>query len=88
MHEKVLTFTYISSTILSIEKERNRKSGRVKNMYKYIVENWLTEETIKVFDSEEERQEWLNDNCISFSDGNYIDGTDIKISIYESRYNY
>ena len=57
-------------------------------MYKYIVENWLTEETIKVFDSEEERQEWLNDNCISFSDGNYIDGTEIKISIYESRYNY
>ena len=55
---------------------------------KYIVENWLTEETIKVFDSEEERQEWLNDNCISFSDGNYIDGTEIKISIYESRYNY
>ena len=57
-------------------------------MYKYIVENWLTEETIKVFDSEEERQEWLNDNCISFSDGNYIVGTEIKISIYESRYNY
>ena len=57
-------------------------------MYKYIVENWITEETIKVFDSEEERQEWLNYNCISFSDGNYIDGTEIKISIYESRYNY
>ena len=53
-----------------------------------VFENWLTEETIKVFDSEGERQEWLNDNCISFSDGNYIDGTEIKISIYESRYNY
>ncbi|WP_156059452.1 hypothetical protein [Acetivibrio ethanolgignens] len=52
---------------------------------KYIVENWLTEETIKVFDSEEERQEWINDNCISFSDGSYIDGTETKISIYESR---
>lgn len=52
---------------------------------KYIVENWLTEETIKVFDSEEERQEWINDNCISFPDGCYIDGTETKISIYESK---
>ena len=55
---------------------------------KYIVENWMTEETIKVFDSEEERQEWINDNCISFSDGCYIDGTETKISIYERRWNY
>ena len=52
---------------------------------KYIVENWLTEETIKVFANEEERQEWINNNCISFSDGGYIKGTEIKISIYECR---
>lgn len=50
---------------------------------KYIVENWLTEEVIKVFHSEEDRQEWLNDNVNNFSDGGYLDdGT--KISIYET----
>ena len=52
---------------------------------KYIVENWMTEETIKVFGSDEERQEWINDNCISFSDGCYINDTETKISIYETR---
>ncbi len=50
---------------------------------KYIVEDWLTEETIKVFSSEEERQEWINDNCISFSDGVFITDTSIRISCYE-----
>lgn len=50
---------------------------------KYIVENWLTEETIREFDSEEEREEWIRDNCISFSDGCYITDTETKISIYE-----
>lgn len=50
---------------------------------KYIVENWLTEETIKKFDSEEEREKWIRDNCVSFSDGYYIDDTEIKISIYD-----
>ena len=50
---------------------------------KYIVENWLTEEIIKVFPSDEERQKWLLDNVNSFSDGGYLDdGT--KISIYET----
>jgi hypothetical protein len=50
---------------------------------KYIVENWLTEETLKVFDSEEERDQWLEENVNRFSDGGYLDdGT--KISIYET----
>lgn len=51
---------------------------------KYVVEDWLTEEAIKVFDSEEDRQEWIDDNCISFSDGCYINDTSIRISIYET----
>ena len=29
---------------------------------KYIVETWLTEEVIKVFSSEKEREEWIKDN--------------------------
>lgn len=51
---------------------------------KYIVENWMTEKTIKIFSSEEERQKWINDNCISFSDGVFIKNTEIKISCYET----
>ena len=47
---------------------------------KYIVENWLTEEIIKAFDSEEERQKWLDENVNSYSDGGYLDdGTKISI---------
>lgn len=30
---------------------------------KYIIEDWLTEEIIQVFSSEEERDEWIEDNC-------------------------
>ena len=52
---------------------------------KYIVENWMTEEVIKVFDSEEDRQEWINENCVSFSDGCFIEDTTIKISCYETK---
>lgn len=40
---------------------------------KYYVENWLTEEIIKVFNSDYEREEWLNDNVTYFSDGGYLD---------------
>ena len=51
---------------------------------KYIVEAWMTEEMIKVFSSEEEREQWLKDNVNYFSDGGYLDdGT--KISIYEAQ---
>lgn len=50
---------------------------------KYIVETWLTEEIIAVFDSEEEREMWLNDNVNYFSDGAFLDdGT--QIGIYET----
>ena len=35
---------------------------------KYIIEDWLTEEIIKVFSSEEERNDWIEDNCTWFSD--------------------
>lgn len=50
---------------------------------KYIMENWLTEETIKEFDGEEEREEWIRNNCKIFSDGCYITDTKTRISIYE-----
>lgn len=49
---------------------------------KYIVEAWLTEEIIAVFNSEEEREKWLNDNVNYFSDGGYLDNG-VQISIYE-----
>ena len=49
---------------------------------KYIVETWATEEIIAVFNSEKEREKWLNDNVNYFSDGGFLDdGT--QISIYE-----
>ena len=49
---------------------------------KYIVENWLTEEVLKVFESEEDREEWIRDNVMFLSDGGFLDdGT--RISIYE-----
>ena len=50
---------------------------------KYIVANWLTDEVIKMFDFEEERDQWLTENINRFSDGCYLDdGT--KISICET----
>lgn len=52
---------------------------------KYIIENWMTEETIKVFSTYEEREEWMDDNCVWFSDGCFIKDTDIKICCYETR---
>lgn len=52
-------------------------------MKKYVVENWLTEEVIKVFNSEEERNAWIKENCVWYSDGCFIDGTTDRISIYE-----
>lgn len=50
---------------------------------KYIVETWLTEEIIKVFSSEKERDEWIADNCEQFSDGFFLKGTETRISCYE-----
>lgn len=50
---------------------------------KYFVANWLTEEVIKVFETEESREQWIRDNVNRFSDGGYLDdGT--KIEIYET----
>lgn len=33
---------------------------------RYIVENWETEEVIRVFDSEEERSEWIKKKMYIF----------------------
>ena len=50
---------------------------------KYIVEDWMTDETIKEFDTEEEREEWIRENITYYSDGGYLDDGR-KISIYEA----
>lgn len=50
---------------------------------RYIVENWETEEVIKVFDSEEERNEWIIKKCTFFNGGVFIADTEIRISCYE-----
>lgn len=49
-----------------------------ENKIKYIIEDWLTEEIIQVFSSEEERDEWIEDNCTWFSDGCFITDTENK----------
>lgn len=50
---------------------------------RYIVENWETEEVIKVFESGEERNEWIKKKCTSSNDGVFIADTEIRISCYE-----
>lgn len=50
---------------------------------RYIVEDWETEEVIRVFDSEEERSEWIKKKCTSFNGGVFITGTETRISCYE-----
>ena len=52
---------------------------------KYVIKEMMTEGIIKVFSSEEERDEWIEDNCTWFSDGCFITDTETKISTYESR---
>ena len=49
---------------------------------KYIVEDWMTDEVLKVFDTSEDREQWLRDNVNYCSDGGYLDDGR-KISIYE-----
>lgn len=49
---------------------------------KYIVADWMTDEPLKVFDTDEERDEWIDDNVEIFSDGGYLsDGR--RVCIYE-----
>ncbi|WP_242357066.1 hypothetical protein [Hungatella effluvii] len=50
---------------------------------KYIVEDRSTDETLKEFDSEEEREKWIADNCTWIADRCYVTGTKIQIAIYE-----
>lgn len=50
---------------------------------KYIVEDLITEQTIKVFNSEKEREEWINDNCTWSSKECFITDTETRISCYE-----
>ena len=51
---------------------------------KYIVENFYTEQIIKVFDTEEQRQDWIDNNVSMIGEGGYTkDGT--RISIYETK---
>ena len=51
-------------------------------MARYIVGDWNSDDIIKSFDSEEDRQEWLDDNVTFYSDGGFLeDGR--KVEIYE-----
>jgi hypothetical protein len=50
---------------------------------RFIVENWNTCETIAVFDSEEERQNWL-DNNVTIRDGAGYMADGVRVSIYET----
>ena len=52
---------------------------------KYIIENWTTEETIRTFNSEEEREKWIRENCTTFDNGTFITGTEVRISCYEEQ---
>ena len=48
---------------------------------RWYIENWLTDEVIRVFRSYDELEIWLHENANSFSDGYYLDdGT--KLNIY------
>lgn len=50
---------------------------------KYVVENWFTGEDIIVFDTEEQRQKWLDENVSQSPDGGFLkDGT--QVGIYEA----
>ena len=40
---------------------------------KYYVEDWLGGTPIKEFDTPEERDEWMDENCEWFSDGCYLE---------------
>lgn len=57
--------------------------GEKREGMKYIVEDRSTDETIKEFDSEEEREKWIADNCTWIADRCYVTGTEIQIAIYE-----
>lgn len=58
------------------------KHERTEQKMKYFVANWDTEEIIKVFDSFEDRQNWIERNVKIDHTGGYLeDGT--KIEIYE-----
>lgn len=52
---------------------------------KYIIENWTTKETIRTFNSEEEREKWIRENCTTFDNGTFITGTEVRISCYEEQ---
>lgn len=52
---------------------------------KYIIENWETEEVIKIFGTEGERKKWISENTVSFYDGVFIKDTDVRISCYECK---
>jgi hypothetical protein len=73
---------YITINREQTARTQSREKERKKDM-RYIVENRETEEVIKIFDSEEERNEWINKKCTSFNDGVFIAGTEIRISCYE-----
>ena len=49
---------------------------------KYYIENWNTEETLFTFDTEEERQKFINKECYIEDGVGFYNG--VRISIYEA----
>lgn len=69
--------------IVCLQGKQSKPQEREEKDMRYIVEDWETEEVIKVFDSEEERSEWIKKRCTSFNDGVFITSTETRISCYE-----
>ena len=68
--------------MLYLYQKQGRHTTKGEKTMKYIVEDWTTDEILKVFDTSEDREAWLRDNVNYYSDGGYLDDGR-KISIYE-----
>ena len=45
----------------------------------YLVVDWLTDDVIREFWTEEARDAWMNDHCEWYSDGCYLADTSTKV---------
>lgn len=50
---------------------------------KYYVETWSNEQELCSFETEQERKEWLEENCNLTESGGYLKETGERVAIYE-----